>query len=68
MAFNKVCNLTPKDYENNKNYLIAIDKDWSRLSTYLGNGLTIDLPVAKVGGGTRTLNFRNGILIGYVDS
>ena len=33
-----------------------------------GSGYTGDVPVAKVGGGTRTLSFNNGLFTGYTDS
>ena len=33
-----------------------------------GSGYTGDVPVAKVGGGTRTLSFDKGLFTGYVDS
>jgi hypothetical protein len=31
-------------------------------------GVTDNVPVAKVGGGTRTLQFENGLYVGYIDS
>lgn len=31
-------------------------------------GATMDVPVAKVGGGTRTLHFKNGLFMDYADS
>jgi hypothetical protein len=68
MAYTKICNLTPKDYKDPSDYLRDIDKDMTRLATYLGNGVTEDIATAKVGGGTRTLHVRNGIIQGYTDS
>jgi hypothetical protein len=37
-------------------------------SSYGASGLTADVAVAKVGGGTRTLHFQNGLYVGYTDS
>jgi hypothetical protein len=37
-------------------------------SSYGTSGLTADVAVAKVGGGTRTLHFQNGLYVGYTDS
>lgn len=31
-------------------------------------GLTADVAVAKVGGGTRTLHYKDGLYVGYTDS
>lgn len=35
---------------------------------FCDDGVTEDIPVAKVGGGIRTLQFVNGLLVGYIDS
>jgi hypothetical protein len=32
------------------------------------SGVTDDIDVTKVGGGTRTLHFKSGLLTGYTDS
>jgi hypothetical protein len=34
----------------------------------IGTGITADVAVAKVGGGTRTLHFTNGVYTGHTDS
>lgn len=68
MAYTKLSNLSQDDNKNPISYLREVDKDLSRIGIYLGNGITEDVAVAKVGGGTRTLTIRNGIITGYVDS
>ena len=66
MAFTKICNLTPTDAKDPIKYLRDADKDATRLSTYLGNGITEDV-ATTYGALTRTFHIRNGIITGYTD-
>jgi len=68
VSYTKLSNLSAEDNKNPINYLREIDKDLTRIGIYLGSGITENVAVAKVGGGTRTLTIRNGIITGYVDS
>ena len=66
MSFDKIANLTPKDYEKPGEYLRDIDKDMTRLGLYLGKGITEDV-ATTFGLFTRTFHIRNGIIVGYTD-
>jgi hypothetical protein len=60
MSWTKISNLTPTDYTDPKKYMLDVDKDLIRLSTYLGSGITEDVVIGAV-----TLKIRNGIIVGH---
>lgn len=62
------------DYRSNAGKMAFVKTDesgieWDDLKATDGTaGATANVAVAKVGGGTRTLHFKNGLYTGYTDS
>lgn len=58
--------LTGLTSSGSTNYIVSDSKGNLHITNVVG--VTENVPVAKVGGGTRTLQFVNGLYVGYSDS
>ncbi|MDP2942410.1 MAG: hypothetical protein Q8O36_02715 [Candidatus Omnitrophota bacterium] len=63
----KVTGFEAKDLPVLNNILHKIDRE-RYLSSDGTKGVTANVAVAKVGGGTRTLHYKDGLYTGYTDS